>query len=54
MLSLWTRYWAPFDAVVVKGAEDASGKPIHLIGLKFSREQRQIVAYEVALADSAK
>ena len=26
----------------------ASGKPIHLIGVEFSREQRQIVAFEVA------
>ena len=28
----------------------ASGKPIHLIGVEFSREQRQIVAFEVAMA----
>jgi len=28
----------------------ASGKPIHLIGVEFSREQRQIVAFEVAIA----
>ncbi|MCG5505440.1 PD-(D/E)XK nuclease domain-containing protein, partial [Ectothiorhodospira variabilis] len=25
----------------------ASGKPIHLIGVEFSSEQRQIVAFEV-------
>ncbi|MCG5514502.1 AAA family ATPase, partial [Ectothiorhodospira shaposhnikovii] len=41
------------DQIKAKGYADkyrASGKPIHLIGVEFSREQRQIVAFDVETA----
>lgn len=46
----------PFDVLLLlaqirqKGYADkycVSGQPIHLIGVEFSREQRQIIAFEV-------
>jgi|GEM_PF-6654135 len=33
-------------AVIFNGEYRAAGKPIHLIGVKFSRDQRQVVAFE--------
>lgn len=33
-------------AVIFNGEHRAAGKPIHLIGVKFSRDQRQVVAFE--------
>ncbi|WP_412851496.1 ATP-binding protein [Ectothiorhodospira shaposhnikovii] len=41
------------EQIKAKGYADkyrASGKPIHLIGVEFSREQRQIVAFDVETA----
>ncbi|MCE8053923.1 hypothetical protein HOP61_21800, partial [Halomonas daqingensis] len=38
------------EQIKAKGYADkyrAQGKPIHLIGVEFSRERRQIVAFEV-------
>jgi hypothetical protein len=44
------------EQIKLKGYADkyrASGQPIHLIGVEFSREQRQIVAFEVESLFSA-
>lgn len=44
--ALKTHLWRCSSSRTTQRNYRGQGKPIHLIGVKFSREQRQVVAFE--------